>query len=164
MENVWKLGRKQKMAENDLELRDVYKWAGINILEAAIGPWCTKHGQVGQVGGLPLLYHKTPGKQNFWPRGARDMRLKNATRKSDRQCYDICCTMVFFPVVGLFDYVHITSTHTWLCHNLSLYKDISFLNCITCNLNIICLYLLQKLIRAQCKFFVGKTRYIVPPK
>ena len=41
MENVWKLGRKQKMAENDLELRDVYKWAGINILEAAIGPWCT---------------------------------------------------------------------------------------------------------------------------
>ena len=90
----------------------VYKWAGINILEAAIGPWCTKHGQVGQVGGLPLLYHKTPGKPNFWPRGARDMRLKNATRKSDRQCYDICCTMVFFPVVGLFDYVHITSTHT----------------------------------------------------
>ena len=106
----------------------------------------------------------TPSKPNFWARGARDIRLKNATRKSDRQYYDICCTMVFFPVVGLFDYVHITSTHTWLCHNLSLYKDISFLNCITCNLNIICLYLLQKLIRAQCKFFVGKNRYIVPPK
>ena len=56
MENVWKLGRKQKMAENDLELRDVYKWAGINILEAAIGP--TKHGQVGTAA-LPLIYHQT---------------------------------------------------------------------------------------------------------